>query len=88
MCSSDLTAVHASPVRCNDAVTWVSPVEGAVEFSWSGPFRVRGEEVDLHPDARMDNPYVYVPFGGRNYDVRCGDERLVLDFDAWSREDA
>jgi hypothetical protein len=80
------TAVTASPVRCDDAVSWVSPVEGAVEFSWSGPLRVRGEVVDLHPEARMHNPYVHIPFGGRHYDIRCGGERLVLDFDAWSRK--
>jgi hypothetical protein len=79
-------AVSASEVEVADeSVAWVSPVEGPLEFSWSGPLRVRGDVIDLHPGPRMDNPYVQVPFEGRRYDIRCGDERLILDFDDWTR---
>src|SRR5262249_9168001 len=73
-------AVSASPVANGSLVTWTSPIEGTIEFSWTGPFRVDGEVVDLHPDARMDNPYVHVPFEGRQYDIRRGDAALHLDF--------
>ena len=36
-------------------------------------------------DVGRANPFVTVPFEGREYDIGRGDQRLVLDFDTWQR---
>jgi len=66
-------------------VTYVSPIAGAMAFGTDTPLTVDGEEVDLHPPARMDNPFVTVPFEGKSYAITAGDRSLTLDFDEWTR---
>jgi hypothetical protein len=66
-------------------VEYVSPKQGTMRFGWSAPLTVDGREIDVHPDPRMDNPFVRVPFDGRKYEIRAGDTSLVLDFDGWTR---
>jgi hypothetical protein len=80
-------AVTAAPVEVDRDrnVSYTSPGAGRLTFGWNAPLRVDGSEVALHPPARMDNPFVQVPFEGRRYEVRLGDDALVLDFAAWSR---
>ena len=68
-----------------EAVEFDSPVEGIMTFGRSAPFTVEGVEIDLHPPARMRNPFVEVPFGGRRYEITGGGETLTLDFEAWAR---
>ena len=41
--------------------------------------------IELHPDARMENPFVTVPFEGRRYEIGCDGSELVLDFEEWTR---
>jgi hypothetical protein len=79
-------AITAAPVAVQgNAVTYKSPTEGELRFSWTDPLTVNGQPIELHTDERMKNPFVTVPFEGRNYDVRLGDASLVLDFNAWTR---
>ncbi|HVJ95509.1 MAG TPA: hypothetical protein VNC41_01605, partial [Acidimicrobiia bacterium] len=79
--------IAAAPVTVgtDQRVTYTSPVQGAITFGWSDDLTVADKAVDLHPEARMANPFVTVPFEGREYDIRHRDQRLVLDFDAWQR---
>lgn len=81
------TEVAAATVSATvERVEFASPVEGTMEFGWSAPLTVDGEEVDLHLAPRMRNPFVEVPFEGRRYEIVAGDESLTLDFDEWTRE--
>jgi hypothetical protein len=66
-------------------VTYGSPSQGPMTFGWDAPLTVKGDDVDLHPDARMDNPYVTVPFEGRLYEISAEGASLRLDFDSWTR---
>ena len=79
--------IAAAPVKvgADQRVSYTSPGQGAMTFGWSEDLTVAGKPVDLHPDARMANPFVTVPFEGRQYDIRHGDQQLVLDFDTWQR---
>ncbi len=73
----------------------VGVVDGDVRFDvtdrrrddvrWTGPLTVAGTAIELHPDARMENPFVTVPFGGRRYEIGCDGSELVLDFEDWTR---
>ncbi len=80
-------ALAATPVEVTEAldVRYTSPTEGAMTFGWDEPLTVAGEAVDLHPPARMDNPFVTVRFEDRVYDISAGDAALTLDFDRWER---
>lgn len=66
-------------------VVWNSPTQGQLEFGTAQPFVVAGNEVALDGYPRLDNPWMYLPFGGRDLQVTIGERRLDLDFDAWSR---
>lgn len=79
--------IAAAPVAvaADQRVSYTSPAQGAITFGWNDDLTVAGQPVDLHPPARMANPFVTVPFEGRQYDIRHGDQQLVLDFDAWQR---
>ena len=68
-------------------VTYTSPTEGAISFGFDQPLVVDGASVDLHPTARIANPFVTVPFEGRRYEIRAGHATLTLDFDRWSRRE-
>ncbi len=66
-------------------VRYESPAEGALEFGWTGPLRVDGEEVDLHPDARWDSPWTKAEWGSGRYTVALEGATLDLDFPAGRR---
>jgi hypothetical protein len=66
-------------------VGYNSPTEGVMTFGFHRPLSVKGQSVDLHPTARIDNRYVQVPFQGRHYVIRDGHDALLLDFDHWTR---
>ena len=76
---------RAAPIGVVDGrVRFDVPTEGEMTFAWTGPLTVAGTPIELHPDARMDNPFVTVPFGGRRYDdrmrrVRAGPRLRRLD---------
>jgi hypothetical protein len=62
-----------------------SPSLGAVEFGWTGPFKVAGAEVPLRRDFRYDNPYVRAARFGSSIEVNAGGSRLSLDFERGER---
>ncbi|MEL7209692.1 MAG: hypothetical protein AAGK32_15900, partial [Actinomycetota bacterium] len=67
-------------------VTYESPTEGTMAFGWTGPLTVDGEEIELTGGPRIDNPWARVEAQATRYDISDGDARLVLDFDAGTRE--
>jgi hypothetical protein len=67
-------------------VRYDSPTEGSLSFGWTGPLRVRGRDVAIHRDLRIDNPWVKVPFEGRRYEIADAKASLSLDFDRLRRK--
>lgn len=63
-----------------------SPSLGRVEFGWDNPLMVAGEEINLHPDKRLDCPYGGSEFGSGRYEVECEGHRLRLDHEQGARE--
>jgi len=47
-------------------ITYQSPSQGAMQFSWTGPLVVRGETVPITDYPRMDNPWTHVEFEDRD----------------------
>ncbi|HEX5096961.1 MAG TPA: hypothetical protein VFX21_13135 [Acidimicrobiia bacterium] len=80
-------AITAAPVTVDADlnVDYTSPTEGHMRFGSTGPLTVNDTEVDLHPTARIDNPFVTVPFEGKTYEIKAGDDTLTLDFANWKR---
>lgn len=85
-----VAAVTAAPIEVVDLgeqagvsqgfeVTYGSPTEGELSFSWTGPFTVDGAEVPLHRTARIDNPFTYAEEGATR--IRIDDGRASLDLD-------
>lgn len=83
-------AMTAAPVEVQDLgvaggvsrgfdVTYGSPSEGTLRFSWTGPLTVDGEDVPLHGDARYDNPFGTTAFGETEVRVSDGRSSLVVD---------
>jgi hypothetical protein len=66
-------------------VQYASPSEGTMQFGWTGGLRVNGSDVALHTNTRIDNPWVRVPFQGKQYVVRDGHASLALDFERQTR---
>jgi hypothetical protein len=74
-------AVAASAVTCNALhVSYSSPSQGWLNFGWTGPLRVAGEEIPLHSYPRFDNPYCQCAFTAPQIHIRRGDESLTLKF--------
>lgn len=74
-------AVSAAPVHCDGLhVRYESPSLGEMEFGWTEPLRVNGQDVQLHSYPRFDNPYCQADIGDRCYTITRGDEQIVLDF--------
>jgi hypothetical protein len=67
-------------------VTFTSPTEGEMVFSWTGPLTVDGQEVDLHPGDRYDTPWAQAAFDSQQYEITEGDRSLTLDFETATRE--
>ncbi len=77
---------NATPkVGPNHSVEYNSPTEGKITFGSTQPLVVNGKPINLHEDARIDNPFVRVPFQGRHYDIKLGNASLDLDFETWTR---
>jgi hypothetical protein len=85
-----VAAVSAAPVSVRDLgtaggvshgfdVTYGSPTEGTMNFSWAGPLTVDGTEVPLHGTERFDNPFTTTAFGRTTVEVRYGPASLTLD---------
>ncbi len=62
------------------SVVYDSPSVGTMEFDWHGPLVVQGQPVPIADYPRFDNPFVTTAFGATRYDVRYGEQSLLLDF--------
>jgi hypothetical protein len=60
-------------------VSYASPTEGTMAFSWTGPLTVDGTEVALHGTDRFDNPFGTIAFGDTTVEIRDGRASLALD---------
>jgi len=61
-------------------VTYASPGNGTMQFGWSGPLKVDGNEVALHDYPRWQNPYTDTAFGAEQAHIACKGATLDLDF--------
>jgi hypothetical protein len=92
-----VAAVTAAPVAVTDLgdrpdgtslgfdVTYGSPSEGALTFSWTGPFTVDGTPVALHGTRRIDNPFTRAEEGATAISIVDGRARLDLDLETGRR---
>jgi hypothetical protein len=60
-------------------VSYASPTEGTMTFSWTGPLSVDGTEVPLHGDKRFDNAFGTTAL--RESGIEIGDGRASLTLD-------
>jgi hypothetical protein len=83
-------AVAAAPVTVTDLgsaggvskgfdVSYGSPTEGPMTFSWTGPLTVAGREVPLHTTDRYANPYGTTPTGETEVTIRDAHSSLTVD---------
>ncbi len=74
-------AVAASAITCTGLdVSYNSPSQGWLEFSWAGPLRMMGQEIALHDYPRFDNRYCQCAFTAPQIHIQRGEENLMLDF--------
>lgn len=66
-------------------VLYDSPSQGLLSFGWERPFVVRGEEVDLHPTPRVDNPWVRAERGDTSWQIEGERGALLLDWETPAR---
>ena len=60
-------------------MTYDSPSVGSIEFGWSLPFLVDGQEIALGDYPLFDNPYCQAPFDSRKFELSLGDERYTIE---------
>ncbi len=74
-------AVSGARVTCQGLrIDYDSPSQGLFSFAWEGDLVVAGEIIPLHAYPRFNNPYCQTTFLAPRIEIRCGEERLVLDF--------
>jgi hypothetical protein len=61
-------------------VTYHSPSEGRLEFSWEGPLLREGREVPLEDFPRYASPYAYAEFPPEKIHIELGNHSLDLDW--------
>jgi hypothetical protein len=60
-------------------VRYHSPSLGPVEFGWTGPLRVAGQDIPLRAYPRLDSLYGRCDYGDPRITLRHGDEALLID---------
>lgn len=89
-------AVTAAPLTVTDRgtqggvsrgfdVSYASPTEGALAFSWDGPLTVDGTEVPLHGTDRFANRFGTTPVGETTLTITDGPRHVRLDLLTGSR---
>jgi len=76
-----IAGIQAAGVSVGDTVIYASPSVGTVEAGREGPMTVAGEEVDLGPYPRWDNPYAHQGFGTNTTVIAFDGQTLELDFE-------
>jgi hypothetical protein len=76
----DVTSLgSAGGVSRGFEVSYASPSEGAMTFSWTGPLSVGGVDVPLHGTDRFDNAFGTTAFGDTTVEIADGPASLTLD---------
>ncbi|MCS6907193.1 MAG: hypothetical protein RML93_04825, partial [Anaerolineales bacterium] len=71
--------ILAAPLRVHGLdVEYDSPAQGKLRFGWRGPLLQNGQEVNLHPNVRYDNPYLSVPFEASELNIKAKSESLRI----------
>ena len=60
--------------------TYQSPSQGTVQFGWTCPLTVNGEQIPIHGYKRFDNAACQAEFDADRLEIRCGGHSAVLDF--------
>ena len=84
--SSFVDAVNSSEVSCGDLiVNYESPSVGLLQFGWSEPLLVKGEEISLGDYPRFDNPFCQNEFTSKEILIEYKGRKLSLDFENGTR---
>jgi len=77
--------ILSAQINIGGTVRYNSPSRGLMTVGWEGPFHVEGEDVDLGPYRRWDNPYCMQEFDHHKTDIRFEDHKLELNFKGGTR---
>ena len=83
-----IDAIAAAPIESdieNLFVDYRAPGVGHVSFAWEGSLRIDGRVESLGDYARFDNVYCVSPYGSGRYEIKHGEDKLVLDFNTGER---
>ena len=83
-----IDAIAAAPIESdieNLFVAYRAPGVGHVSFAWEGSLRIDGRVESLGDYARFDNDYCVSPYGSGRYEIKHGEDKLVLDFNTGER---
>ncbi len=73
--------VTSCDVKCNDLrVQYHSPSEGKIQFGWSEPLQVQGENISISKYKRFDNPYCQSDFNSTEILIKHKDQEYLIDF--------
>ena len=87
LCVWCVMAFDEAPIHTDElSMTYESPSQGRLAFSWQGDLLKNGELVPLRDYARFDNPYCQAPFPGEDIRFTCNGEWLHLNWEASVRE--
>ena len=67
-------------------ITYYSPSQGRLDFSWSNPLKQNGNPIPLHDYPRYDNPYSKSPFPADTVTFHHGDHHLELNYNTQTRK--
>ena len=76
MAGFDRAALSGDTHHC----TYQSPSQGTVQFGWTCPLTVNGEQIRIHGYKRFDNAACQAEFDADRLEIRCGGHSAVLDF--------
>ncbi|MBR3642325.1 MAG: hypothetical protein IKN57_02340 [Parasporobacterium sp.] len=77
----DRASLSGDSLNCR----YLSPSLGELDFGWSRPLTVNGEEIPLHGYKRYDNPFCQAEFDSPRLEISCGGYGLTLDFENHKR---
>ena len=77
--------IRITPRSLGYEVYYNSPSQGILDVSWDSPMYINGSEIDLGPYPRFDNEYCFQDFGSKTTIIEFNNQKLVLDFDNYSR---
>lgn len=68
------------------SVSYDSPGNGKLQYSWKGPFIRNGEKIQLHGTKRFDNSFCQADYPSDKIRFSSGDSFLELDYNKGTKE--